>query len=423
MPRTGEPASTCRSGNTGNWPIRNASKSRGLKASLRSKKCITAAIAVTFACVMWASFRRQELGAISIYVAGFASGLLVLEVFVYIRQCTKVCRPVSRSAAFMLFVQVLEAVYLLYLVFLLSLTPSQARHSMTYFDKNLNKPLPERDYASNCDILKFSHPSEFLRTLKENVDLFVFAHVLGWFFKSFLYRDVFFCWLWSIVFELCEYALAHILPNFNECWWDHLILDILTCNAIGIYLGHLVIYLCKTELFNWAGMKEHDNRSVFFKALWPYSVSPLHIYFASPSAFFQCVLLLIISAVVELNCFFLKATLWIPPEHYLVTARLGVMLLISYPASRAYYRWCSGHGGAGDMYLSLWTYFAILVAEVLVSLKFSREILETAGQTPTPVKVSVVLLSLALLGSLFYCQVWSRRNNRGGRTRVATVSK
>lgn len=27
----------------------------------------------------------------------------------------------------------------------------------------------------------------------------------------------------SIGFELLEYSLQHQLPNFNECWWDHVI--------------------------------------------------------------------------------------------------------------------------------------------------------------------------------------------------------
>ena len=25
----------------------------------------------------------------------------------------------------------------------------------------------------------------------------------------------------SIMFEVVEYTLEHQLPNFSECWWDH----------------------------------------------------------------------------------------------------------------------------------------------------------------------------------------------------------
>ena len=36
-----------------------------------------------------------------------------------------------------------------------------------------------------------------------------------------------------------ELTFRHHLPNFYECWWDHLFLDIFGCNALGIYFGHL----------------------------------------------------------------------------------------------------------------------------------------------------------------------------------------
>jgi phosphatidylserine synthase 2 len=37
-------------------------------------------------------------------------------------------------------------------------------------------------------------------------------------------------------------VLQHWMPNFAECWWDHIILDVLVCNALGIFLGHVFIY-------------------------------------------------------------------------------------------------------------------------------------------------------------------------------------
>ena len=40
---------------------------------------------------------------------------------------------------------------------------------------------------------------------------------------------------------MIEYSLRNTLNNFKECWWDHLIIDILGCNLIGIILGIYVI--------------------------------------------------------------------------------------------------------------------------------------------------------------------------------------
>ncbi len=34
-----------------------------------------------------------------------------------------------------------------------------------------------------------------------------------------------------------ELTFQHMLPNFNECWWDSWILDVAVCNFIGIYTG------------------------------------------------------------------------------------------------------------------------------------------------------------------------------------------
>jgi hypothetical protein len=52
-------------------------------------------------------------------------------------------------------------------------------------------------------------------------DEFVPAHILGWFSKTLIFRDVYFVWFLSILFELLEYSLGHVLHNFQECWWDH----------------------------------------------------------------------------------------------------------------------------------------------------------------------------------------------------------
>ena len=44
-------------------------------------------------------------------------------------------------------------------------------------------------------------------------------------------------WAISILFEFMELTFQHMLPNFNECWWDSWILDVAVCNFIGILTG------------------------------------------------------------------------------------------------------------------------------------------------------------------------------------------
>ena len=40
-------------------------------------------------------------------------------------------------------------------------------------------------------------------------------------FQTLIIRDWWFCMIISVMFEILEYTLEHQLPNFSECWWDH----------------------------------------------------------------------------------------------------------------------------------------------------------------------------------------------------------
>ena len=60
---------------------------------------------------------------------------------------------------------------------------------------------------------------------------------LGWVCKALILRDSAMLWTLSIGFELMELTFQHMLPNFNECWWDSWILDVALCNFIGIWAG------------------------------------------------------------------------------------------------------------------------------------------------------------------------------------------
>ena len=57
--------------------------------------------------------------------------------------------------------------------------------------------------------------------LQDKLDLFVAMHFFGWWLKTVILRDWWLCFVISVMFEVLEYTLEHQLPNFNECWWDH----------------------------------------------------------------------------------------------------------------------------------------------------------------------------------------------------------
>jgi len=39
--------------------------------------------------------------------------------------------------------------------------------------------------------------------------------------QTLILRDWWLCMVISVMFEVVEYTLEHQLPNFSECWWDH----------------------------------------------------------------------------------------------------------------------------------------------------------------------------------------------------------
>lgn len=292
----------------------------------------------------------------------------------------------------------LAVVYLVFMVWLLFQNAHDARNIWTVFDPNLGKPLPERDYASDCRIYTPENPdSKFANVKATFFDEFVVAHVVGWFAKSFLFRDVYICWAWSILFELCEISLSHLLPNFRECWWDQIILDVLLCNAIGIYFGHLLMYHFEINTFNWAGIDENSRAPAILRAFWPYNWTKFKWkVFSSPKRFFAIIFLLILAATIELNCFFLKYVLWHPPSHPLVLYRLILMYLFCLPALAEYYQWVSDPN-CHKLGTMAWITIAILCVEVLVWMRFSEEMLANSLPTPAYVIWGWILAGIGVL--------------------------
>ena len=90
--------------------------------------------------------------------------------------------------------------------------------------------------------------------LQNQMDIFVIAHSLGWFAKAIILRDYWFCWILSIMFEIMEYSLAHQLPNFAECWWDHVgWTNSITQSLCGLTIIHALQWILDLILTNWVG--------------------------------------------------------------------------------------------------------------------------------------------------------------------------
>lgn len=114
---------------------------------------------------------------------------------------------------------------------------------MKHFDSKLGEPLAERSYGGSCVIYDESMPDNPWHNVIDKFDAFVPTHffgiekkfivfllgnsklllrfMTGWWLKTLILRDWWLCTIISIMFEVLEYTLEHQLPNFSECWWDH----------------------------------------------------------------------------------------------------------------------------------------------------------------------------------------------------------
>lgn len=101
--------------------------------------------------------------------------------------------------------------------------------------------------------------------------------------QTLMIRDWWMCMIISVMFEFLEYSLEHQLPNFSECWWDHVgaagkaaqpgggavvpgpeantspfptqwIMDVLICNGLGIYCGMKTLEWLSLKTYKWQGL-------------------------------------------------------------------------------------------------------------------------------------------------------------------------
>ncbi|KAI9227441.1 MAG: phosphatidyl serine synthase-domain-containing protein [Piptocephalis tieghemiana] len=293
-------------------------------------------------------------------------------------------------------VQAISILYQMALTILLFQNKADGRRLMTYLDPSLGSPLPERSYADNCTLT--------WDVMIDQMDAFVLAHSIGWFCKSLILRDYWFCWILSVLFEVMEYSLEHQLPNFSECWWDHWILDVLVCNWLGIYLGMKTCEYFEMKQYSWRGIKDIPTykgklrRSV--QQFTPHSWTKFEWRaLENWRNYFGVIGLLFTALVCELNAFYLKYLLWIPPVHWINVLRLVIFFLCSIPGVRELYQYMSDPN-CKRLGAHTWLQLANLATEVLIIVKFSDG--EFPKPMPTHIKILWAFSLISMVGYGFY---------------------
>lgn len=111
----------------------------------------------------------------------------------------------------------------------------------------------------DCRVYVPDNPDSSFPNIKSAMDIYVVAHLFGWMAKTLIYRNNIIIWTMSIGFEILELSLNQFIPNFHECWWDSLLLDLFGCNLLGIILGNFIIDKFNMRKFHWLHEPEENE--------------------------------------------------------------------------------------------------------------------------------------------------------------------
>ncbi|XP_014259977.1 phosphatidylserine synthase 1 isoform X1 [Cimex lectularius] len=327
---------------------------------------------VTFVALAYISLVRNEESMDNNIMAGV---YCIVLLFIIISILTFPNGPFTRPhPAFWRIVFGLSVLYLLCLMFLLFQNYKTVKHILVWLDPKLEHFHIDMDkeYGVNCSEIS-------LEKLWDHMDAFALAHFLGWAFKAVLVRHYGICWTVSFTWEFTEMMFCHLLPNFMECWWDALFLDVIICNGLGIWVGLQICKILEMRDYNWVGIKEIETTTGKIKrAMLQFTPSSwTHVRWLEPKCTFKrfvaiCQLVLYWQ-VCELNTFFLKHIFEMPPTHPLVIARLAFVGIIVAPSVRQFYMYATDPH-CKRVGTQCWVYGAIMVSEALLCIKNGKEL-------------------------------------------------
>ncbi|KAJ1933414.1 hypothetical protein EC988_009126, partial [Linderina pennispora] len=111
------------------------------------------------------------------------------------------------------------------------------------------------------------------------------------------------------------------------------------------------------------------------------------------------VMFAVLIMLAELNVFYLKSLLWVPPEHPLVIARLALLFLFALPGAREYYEYYS-NPQCKRMGAHCWMLIVTLLSELLIIVKFGR------GEFTEPFPTYVIVFWACVAAVLVGFSVW-----------------
>eukprot|EP00929_Paragymnodinium_shiwhaense_P077172 TRINITY_DN39726_c0_g1_i2.p1 TRINITY_DN39726_c0_g1~~TRINITY_DN39726_c0_g1_i2.p1 ORF type:complete len:495 (+),score=57.65 TRINITY_DN39726_c0_g1_i2:89-1573(+) len=168
------------------------------------------------------------------------------------------------------------------------------------------------------------------------------AHCIGWWAKMLMLRDIAVCITYSTFFEFTELTLQFLVPEFQECWWDSIILDWLLANlCVGMLLGHITLRLLNHTIghvrwFDWAPGGATKILELVTPASWSeYKWNPAN----DPITMVLNTIIWLVMMLGEVNSFFFINILSLPRDHPFNVVRQVLMCLTAVPAVEEWYEY------------------------------------------------------------------------------------
>ncbi|RWS10783.1 phosphatidylserine synthase 1-like protein [Dinothrombium tinctorium] len=366
-------------------------------------------LSVSIFAVLYTAFTRNDESSLELNI--WAGICCVIFFFLVISVLAFPNGPFTRPhPAIWRLVFGLSVLYLMTLLFLLFQNYQTVKAIMYWFYPDLRsfRINTEKEYGVNCSDITFER-------LWSHMDEFAVGHFLGWTMKAILVRHYGICWTISVTWEITEVAFAHLLPNFVECWWDALILDVLLCNGLGIWLGMYICRILEMRTYKWESIKNiQSTTGKIQRAVLQFTPeSWTHVRWLDPNCtymrFFAVAELVIFWQITELNTFFLKHIFEIPPGHPLSIGRIVLIGLIVAPTLRQYYTYVTDTN-CKRVGTQCWVFGAIMFTEAIICVKFG---LNLFALTQVHKIVAWVLIQFLLsIICVSCCVLWAKRNHK-----------
>lgn len=247
----------------------------------------------------------------------------------------------------------------------------------------MGEPLPERSYADDCRLYTPEDPESAFRNLFDAAfDVHFVAHLIGWVCKVLIIRDIKICWITSVVFELTELTFRHWLPNFYECWWDHLLLDVFGCNMLGIIIGAFILRFMEVKKLHWVYEKNKKTERYLYTECSAINRAVLKLkpnvfiqhnweVFKSLYRFYGVLFFCCISIAIDLDNFFLKTVLQVPANHDLLKFRLLLWCPLALAGAEEYFEYISNKYSK-RVRAHMWLIILLLSTEIGIVIRNSN---------------------------------------------------